>query len=534
MSKSLAELRRIARESPVALNSVAQVEKVVDDEQIAIKLTTARNMARESYGMFYPVFSKLSVVFDPSVGTMGVSYDGIVGVAPKFVESQSLSKLKWTWLHEALHVHNRHSQRWVKMLGLDPSDMQAAYAIIAKTPWMKDTARNWNIAADAAINQLLEDMARKLGEELPEGYISPATLGAPYGLTVEGYYKFLLEKEQEKDAGEQPDQPGDQGQPGNEDDDGDSDSGENPSDGDQGDQGQPGNDGEESSDGEGKGDEGQPCKGNGGIPGPSTEPGKGSSGSSAGGLPQDWEAKHRAEGAGTPENIMQRAAEKVLEEAKEMLEAGEGNVPGYMQQAIKDAEPEPVSWDMELTNHLSDAKFDPTLYGYGDDTSYGKISHSQFRYGGFGPGIPVQPCEIARKPHVAVIADTSGSMYGLMHHVLETIKGIGEKTDVEFSFVCCDYAASEVTELEDIDEVANLITGGGGTSFIPAFEALEKTGRSYSSIVYVTDGVGRAPDEMPEFIEDVVWCLVGRHKRIPRNSQRQSIDWGTIINIDEQ
>jgi predicted metal-dependent peptidase len=531
MGRGLAQLR--------AEKAAREAEESVADSP-AVKLANARNQARESYGMFYPVFSKLSVVFDPSVGTMGVSWDGIVGVAPKFVENQSLSKLKWTWLHEALHVHNRHAARWVRMLGLDPTDMVAAYAIISKTPWMQATARMWNIAADAAINQLLENMARALGEELPEGYISPATIGAPYGLTVEGYYKFLLEKEQEKEDEEQPDEPGDEGQPGDEGDDGEADSGENSSSDDQpsqesegesseGDEGQPGKGGD-SSDGDG----GESSEGEGGTPGPSTEPGKGSSGSSAGGLPQNWEAKHRAEGAGVPENIMQRAAEKVLEKAKEMLEAGEGNVPGYMKQAIEDAEPEPVSWDMELTNHFSDAKFDPTLYGYGDDTSYGKISHAQFRYGGFGPGIPIQPCEIARKPHVAVVADTSWSMRECIHYVLKTIKGIGEQGDVEFSFVCCDYAAGEVTELENIDEVANLITGGGGTSFIPAFEALEKTGRSYSSIVYVTDGVGQAPDEMPAFIEDVVWCLVGGHKRIPRNSQRQSIDWGTIINVDEQ
>ena len=488
------------------------------------KLAAARLAASQGYPLFYPIFTEMRIVETTQVQTMAVSYDCIVGYNPQFVKATPVVELKWVWLHEAMHPYLNHPQRWVKMLGLDPTDMVAAYAIIAQTPWMQETARDWNISADAAINQKLEEMAAELGEQLPGGYVSPSSLGCPPGMTTEQIYMWIRKQRQEQDENEPPpgdcpsDQPpGDQG-----DDDGESQDGKNSSDGDQGDQGQPGDQGDENGGGDG-----------GGIPGPSTAPGQGESGSSAGGLPQDWESSHRAEGMGTAENVMARLHDQVQDTARKCVEAGEGNVPGFMKAdlAAEDAAKE-VSWEHKLVAHCSDAAFSNN-FGRGEETRYGRFSVNQFRYGGIGPDVPLVPAEVQRKPHVAVIADTSASMYGLLGYIFETLKSIQDQSDVEFSFVCCDSQAGEVRELTNIEDIKGLGEGGGGTSFIPAFDALEESGRSYSTIVYVTDGVGRAPDEQPAFCEDVVWALVGDHKRIPRNSSFAPIDWGTIIRIDQ-
>ena len=101
-------------------------------------------------------------------------------------------------------------------------------------------------------------------------------------------------------------------------------------------------------------------------------------------------------------------------------------------------------------------------------------------------------------------------------------------------FCACDAQAGDVTHLNDWAEVADLIQGGGGTAFGPAFDALKEETPQPTTVIYITDGGGRAPDEQPDWIDQVVWCLVGPYKTVPTDSNYRPIEWGTFIDdIDE-
>ena len=100
-------------------------------------------------------------------------------------------------------------------------------------------------------------------------------------------------------------------------------------------------------------------------------------------------------------------------------------------------------------------------------------------------------------------------------------------------FCACDARAGDVTPIQDWSEIADLLTGGGGTAFGPAFDALEEEMPQPTTIVYITDGGGTAPDEQPDWTDQVIWCLVGPYKQKPDNSNWKPIDWGTFIEIDE-
>lgn len=134
-------------------------------------------------------------------------------------------------------------------------------------------------------------------------------------------------------------------------------------------------------------------------------------------------------------------------------------------------------------------------------------------YTGFGAG------------HVLVAVDTSYSVSQkeLTVFMTELQQILDTSKPKAVTVLAIDAAVHDVTELEPNDSlIDNMppLQGGGGTSFIPAFEWCEKEGVEPAALIYFTDMTGDFPKEPPVY--PVIWCAT---------TEREG-PWGETIRID--
>jgi predicted metal-dependent peptidase len=113
---------------------------------------------------------------------------------------------------------------------------------------------------------------------------------------------------------------------------------------------------------------------------------------------------------------------------------------------------------------------------------------------------------------VVVGCDTSGSIgpkeldmfFAEMAGILEDAK------PKQLVILWCD---AKVHRVDDCEEVGDLNTiramgapGGGGTSFIPVFDEIDKLGLRPEALVYLTDGCGSFPNTAPSY--PVIWANI--------------------------
>lgn len=119
------------------------------------------------------------------------------------------------------------------------------------------------------------------------------------------------------------------------------------------------------------------------------------------------------------------------------------------------------------------------------------------------PGNP--GTKIKRLQHIAVAIDTSGSIDELTLQLFwSEIIGI-QKSGAKITIIECDCEIQKVWELNRKSEIPKL-KGGGGTSFDPVFNWLNKNRNlGIGGCVYFTDGYGAKPTIKPNC--SVLWAL---------------------------
>lgn len=163
-----------------------------------------------------------------------------------------------------------------------------------------------------------------------------------------------------------------------------------------------------------------------------------------------------------------------------------------------------------------------------DDFSYARLSRrvGALRAAWTGHGKPpILASMVAHEPGDVVIAiDTSGSIGGAELHrfISETmaiIEHVGRPVKVLYSDagIC-----SEVTT-QDYAALVKSAKGGGGTSFIPVFDYVEKMKKKPVAVVYHTDLYGSFPAKSPKGVP-VIWCVPHRD---PCN-----VPFGKRVNVD--
>jgi len=114
---------------------------------------------------------------------------------------------------------------------------------------------------------------------------------------------------------------------------------------------------------------------------------------------------------------------------------------------------------------------------------------------------------------VVIAIDTSGSIgerelnmfFAEMAGILEDVK------PKRLVVMWCDAKVHRVDEIEEPSDLTELrkkgAPGGGGTSFIPVFDEMQKLGLdNVDALVYLTDGYGSFPRQPPEYA--VIWGCI--------------------------
>jgi predicted metal-dependent peptidase len=178
-----------------------------------------------------------------------------------------------------------------------------------------------------------------------------------------------------------------------------------------------------------------------------------------------------------------------------------GRLSGQLARLTEAALAAQVSWRALLAQYLA--------HSARDDYSWQRPSRRNAGQSGEAvwPGLRSHCGDI----HVAI--DVSGSvserdLAGFLGE-LNALKGA---TPVRITLFACDSALAEgapwVFEPWDELRLPRQFAGGGGTSFAPVFEWIERHGRRPDSLVYFTDAAGEFPKEAPEY--PVLWLVKGR------------------------
>lgn len=266
-------------------------------------------------------------------------------------------------------------------------------------------------------------------------------------------------------------------------------------------------------------------------------PGEGWCGSGAGmpldGEPTPQKTKKDSHGyRGRSEADLERMRKAVAEAVQREAGKGRGNVPAGMELWADAAlGPPKVRWQDKVKRVSRGA----IAYRPGAVIeTYTVVGHMQAGLG-FGEGAPRVPGFYTPSPSVLYVIDTSGSMLGgELELALRETSGVFSQLGVtDIDCVSCDMEIGGTGKARSWQEVARQLKGGGGTSFIPPFEYVQKLAKKPDLMIFATDGWGPAPAEPPPGIT-VIWLLVGADAEIPTAAGTgTAIDWGEMIRVKD-
>lgn len=168
-----------------------------------------------------------------------------------------------------------------------------------------------------------------------------------------------------------------------------------------------------------------------------------------------------------------------------------------------------LPWRMLLARYLSAAAR--------DDYSFQRPSRRE--------GAALLPSLRSSQVELVAILDTSGSIGDTeMREFLAEVDALKGQLRARVTLHACDdkLAAGGPWVYEPWEEVRlpSAIQGGGGTSFVPAFEWMQRLDRQPDLAVFFTDAEGEFPPSEPGF--PVIWLVKGRAK----------VPWGQRIQLN--
>ncbi len=140
-------------------------------------------------------------------------------------------------------------------------------------------------------------------------------------------------------------------------------------------------------------------------------------------------------------------------------------------------------------------------------------------------GSAILPSLRSSQVDLLVVLDTSGSISDAeMRAFMAEVDAIKGQVCARITLHACDsrLAPAGPWEFETWDEfeLPENISGGGGTSFEPVFEWMDRLGRRPDLLLYFTDGEGRFPPLEPAY--PVIWLVKGK----------ATVPWGQRIQLN--
>jgi predicted metal-dependent peptidase len=174
---------------------------------------------------------------------------------------------------------------------------------------------------------------------------------------------------------------------------------------------------------------------------------------------------------------------------------GRGSLPSQLQRLVDEITEPKVDWREQLSRWVGEN-------GRKQDYTYSRPSRRSESVGQYLPSLK----NYGFAP-VTVMVDTSGSIGSTMlKEGLSEIQGVCEDLGLGVRAMIIDADLHADIEVADAYELAENLSGGGGSNFNPAFEKLQEEG--YDGVVIAfTDGDICVPTLKPEHIRGVLWCL---------------------------
>ena len=142
---------------------------------------------------------------------------------------------------------------------------------------------------------------------------------------------------------------------------------------------------------------------------------------------------------------------------------------------------------------------------------------------GYGHGCAILPRLRAPKLVAEFWCDTSGSMStNDLRVAMSEARGVLKAIGARVRFVAVDTKIHASREVASIEQMVNLLKGGGGTDFASAFADLTKRKIKPSVVVFATDGYASGvPASAPRHTR-VIWLLVG-------SAPQRPCTWGDFV-----
>lgn len=263
-----------------------------------------------------------------------------------------------------------------------------------------------------------------------------------------------------------------------------------------------------------------------GMPGGSSVPGDGC----APDMPQEGQdgGEFGEVGKGLPrwsEAKLEEVIRSTLEAAEKLEGLKPGSIPLGMRKALQEALlPSKVDWREQTRAealHALDRR--PGQ----DETDWSRVNIRQGGLG-YGPGCPRMAGTISLVPRIALVRDTSGSMYAANLRVASETVALLDALGGELRVVDVD------TEVHDhgvisTETEARLLVGHGGTWLTPALDLLSTEQPPPDLVVLVTDGeVGRIGERPPYKV--LILLTTKYHRDI-----QYAVDegWARVIEVED-
>lgn len=209
---------------------------------------------------------------------------------------------------------------------------------------------------------------------------------------------------------------------------------------------------------------------------------------------------HRSEGKNPVEAPKRLEAQWELGVKAAMeIQRAQGKLPASMEQFFERILKPKVEWSEHIKTSIL------RIAGSGA-YDWRKLDRRLITRGIGAPGLTGRTIDV-----LAMGADSSGSIFAdktLIQRWFGEIGGIVEECNPrKIWLIWCDAEIQRVDEIEDVSDLKKVFyagaKGGGGTSFVPVFEHIEKEGLNPDMLIYLTDGDGEFPKHEPDY--PVIW-----------------------------